>query len=302
MLDDSSGLVEITSRVQHGRFLMCPSEQVNELILGVLGRAQAMYGVVIHAFIFLGNHFHILASVSSAEQMSLFTGFLKGNIAKEVGRLRDWRETFWGRRYHSASVKLTELDQVKRFMYILDNSCKEGLVASPLDWPGVSSAAALYRGETTMQGTWYDRTAQYRAHLRGEYKLYPSTETVRLSPLPFLQECSVEEQRAFYVNAVREIEEKTAQMHRENSTTPMGARAIRRQKPHDKPKAFKASPAPFFHAANPEDFWAMHNARKAKVAEYRDAAKRLRRGETDVRFPEGCFPPRLPFVESRAPT
>ena len=302
MLDNPSGLVEITSRTQHGRFLLCPSEQVNDLILGVLGRAHAMYGVVLHAFCFLSNHFHLLATVCSAEQMSLFTRFFKGNLAKELGRLRDWRETFWGRRYHSASVSDDELDQVRRFLYILDNGCKEGLVASPLDWPGVSSAPALYRGETTMQGTWYDRTAQYRARRRGEHKLYPSTETVHLTPLPFLQERSVDEQRAFYVEAVREIERKTAHMHQENGTSPMGARAIRRQKPHNKPKAFKASPAPIIHAANPEDFWAMYNARKAKVADYRDAAKRLKRGETDVRFPEGCFPPRLPFVESRAPT
>ena len=91
-------------------------------------------------------------------------------------------------------------------------------------------------------------------------------------------------------------------MHQETGTSPMGARAIRRQKPHAKPKAFKASPAPIIHAANPEDFWAMYNARKAKTAAYRDATSRLKRGETDVRFPEGCFPPRLPFVESRAPT
>ncbi len=302
MLDHPSGLVEITSRTLHGRFLMCPSEKVNDLILGVLGRAQAMYGVALHAFCFLSNHFHLLGTVSSAQQMSLFTGFLKGNLAKEIGRLQDWRETFWGRRYHSASVKETEQDQVRRFLYILDNGCKEGLVASPLEWPGVSSAPALYRGETTMQGTWYDRTAQYRAQLRGEHKLFPSTETVHLTPLPFLQERSVDEQRAFYVDAVREIELKTAHMHQENGTTPLGARAIRRQKPHNKPKAFKASPAPIIHAANPEDFWAMYNARKAKVADYRDAARRLKRGETDVRFPEGCFPPRLPFVESRAPT
>ena len=46
----------------------------------------------------------------------------------------------------------------------------------------------------------------------------------------------------------------------------------------------------------------MYNARKAKVAAYRDAAERLERGEMDVRFPEGCFPPRLPFVTARAPT
>ena len=152
-----------------------------------------------------------------------------------------------------------------------------------------------------MQGTWYDRTAQYRARRRGEHKLYPSTETVHLTPLPFLQERSVEEQRAFYVEAVRKIELKTAHMHQENGTSPKGARAIQRQKPHNKPKALKAFPAPIIHAANPEDFWAMYNARKAKVADYRDAAERLKRGETDVRFPEGCFPPRLPFVESRAP-
>ena len=69
--------------------------------------------------------------------MSLFTGFLKANLAKEIGRLHDWRETFWGRRYHSASIKETEHDQIRRFLYILDNSCKEGLVASPLEWPGV---------------------------------------------------------------------------------------------------------------------------------------------------------------------
>ncbi len=56
MLDDPSGLVEITSRTQHGRFLMCPSEKVNDLILGVLGRAQAMYNIALHAFIFMSNH------------------------------------------------------------------------------------------------------------------------------------------------------------------------------------------------------------------------------------------------------
>jgi hypothetical protein len=82
----------------------------------------------------------------------------------------------------------------------------------------------------------------------------------------------------------------------------MSARALQRQKPHDKPRTFKRSPAPIFHAANREDFWATQNARKAEVAANREAARRLKQGETDVRFPEGRFPPRLPFVESRTPT
>lgn len=302
LLDDPSGFVMITTRTQHGRFLTRPSKQVNDLILGVLGRAQAKYRVILYAFVFMSNHLHILAGVEDVKQMSLFSGFLKSNIAKELGQLHDWRETFWGRRYHSTSIKPTERDQVERFLYVLDNSCKEGLVASPLDWPGVSSARALFHGEYTMEGTWYDRTAQYRAKLRGVYELSPSTETVHLTPLPFLQPRSPEEQRAFYVDAVRQIELKTALMHKTNGTTPIGARAIRRQKPHRKPKSFHPSPAPIVHAANPEDSRAMLAARRAKEALYRDAARRLKLGETDVRFPDGCFPPRLPFVKARGPT
>ena len=45
-------IVEITSRTLHGRFLMRPSEMVNEIILGVVGRAQRLYSVELYAFIF----------------------------------------------------------------------------------------------------------------------------------------------------------------------------------------------------------------------------------------------------------
>ena len=37
-------------------------------------------------------------------------------------------------------------------MYMISNGCKEGLVDSPLDCPGVSSAPTLYRGETALEG------------------------------------------------------------------------------------------------------------------------------------------------------
>lgn len=301
LLYGESGIVEITSRVQQGRFLLTPTAEANDLILGILGRAQSMYDVLIFAFIFMSNHLHMLLGVQSPLLMSRFVGFVKGNIAKELGHLYDWREHFWGKRYHSAPVGSSEQSQLERFMYILSNGCKEGLVASPLDWPGVSSARALFNGKRTMQGTWYNRTAQFRALQRGEHKLSPSTEIVHLSPLPFLEERSPDEQRKFMVAAVRQIEEQTAEIHRQNGTEPLGARAIQRRNPHDKPKEFKPSPAPKFHAATPEEYWTMHEARKVKVEAYRHAAERLKRGETDVRFPPGSFPPSLPYVEERGP-
>ncbi len=38
-------LVEVTCRTVQGRFLLTPSADLNEIILGVLGRAQRLYPV-----------------------------------------------------------------------------------------------------------------------------------------------------------------------------------------------------------------------------------------------------------------
>jgi len=301
LLDNESGIVEVTSRTLHGRFLMRPSQEVKKLILGVLCRAQAKYRVEIYAFVFLSNHFHILLRVDSAEQLAGFTGFLKANVAKEIGRLHDWKEKFWGSRYHSASVADSDTAQVARFMYILSNGCKEGLVASPLDWPGASSARALFHGETTLKGVWYDRTAQYRARVRGERKLFPSVETIRLSPLPCLAGLSTAEQREFAVNAVHRIEQETRELHEEKGSRPLGARAIEQRDPHNAPEDFHSSPAPLFHVATREQYWKMRVTREMTIAAYRQAAELLRQGHTDVRFPYGSFPPPAPFVDTRAP-
>ena len=45
MPPEGSGLVEVTTRTVHGRFLLAPSGELNDLILGALGRAQELYSV-----------------------------------------------------------------------------------------------------------------------------------------------------------------------------------------------------------------------------------------------------------------
>ncbi|MFQ5472879.1 MAG: transposase [Dehalococcoidia bacterium] len=302
LLYGESRLVEITSRTIQGRYLTQPSAEANKRILGVLGRAQRLYGVKLHAFVFLSNHFHILLSILSLFQLSSFCRHFKGNVSKELGELYDWTGPLWARRYSHIELANTVDDQINRFLYILDNSCKEGLVASPLEWEGVSSARALYNGKTDIEATWYNRTAMYRAKLHGRNERCETTETVRLSPLPFLQDSSPQAQQNFYQAKVHEIEQKTAQMHQENGTRPLGMDAIQRRDPHHRPKELKSSPAPKFHASNPEDYRALLDARKEKLAAYREAAARLKKGKTDVSFPEDCFPPPLPYVESKAPT
>ena len=296
-VENRSRIVEITSRTVHGRYLMRPSPKVNDLILGVLGRAQRKYDVTLYAFVFLSNHFHLMSRSDSVEQTAYFTGYLKANIAKELGREHDWREKFWGRRYHHGVIADKEYDLAKRLRYILENGCKEGLVVSPVDWPGVSSAWAQSKGIEKLTGTWYDRSAQYRAFLRGEKKQFPSKETVRLSPLPFLEGESKRTQREFISELIKGIEDETRQRVRESGKSPMGRKAILRADPHEKPAEFERSPAPAFHASDPKDYRELRERRSARQDAYREAAERLAAGETDVVFPEDCFPPRLPFVK-----
>ena len=50
-------VVEVTNRTIQRRLLLKPSKRLREITLGVLGRAQRRYGVEIHAFVFLSNHY-----------------------------------------------------------------------------------------------------------------------------------------------------------------------------------------------------------------------------------------------------
>jgi hypothetical protein len=91
----------------------------------------------------LSSHYHLLLRVENAQQLSQFMGYFNGNLAREVARLTGWKDKVWSRRYESILVTEEDTAQVDRLRYLLENSCKEGLVDSPIHWPGVHCAKAL---------------------------------------------------------------------------------------------------------------------------------------------------------------
>jgi REP element-mobilizing transposase RayT len=123
--------VEVTCRTLQGRLLLCPSAELNAIVIGILGRASRLYPVRLVAFAFLSNHYHFLLEVDDALQLASFMGYVNSNLAREAGRLADWREKFWSRRYEAILVSEEERAQVERLKYLLSQGCKEGLVARP---------------------------------------------------------------------------------------------------------------------------------------------------------------------------
>jgi hypothetical protein len=71
---EGGALVEVTCRTIQGRLLLRPSQQLNNIILGVLGRAQERYPLEIVSFSFLSSHYHLLIWVRDARELALFMG------------------------------------------------------------------------------------------------------------------------------------------------------------------------------------------------------------------------------------
>jgi hypothetical protein len=289
--------VEVTQRTLQGRLLLTPTPELCQIILGVLGRAQRLFEMTLHAFAFLANHFHLIASPRDAKHLADFVGYVSGNIAREVARLQDWPEKVWGRRYASVPISGEPEAQIERLRYILAQGLKEGLVSKAADWPGVTSLPALLDGSMRLQGTWYDRTTAYRAAKAGvalEPGDWIQREEVVLTPLPALAHLSPTELCEAIQAMVQGLEAEAAK----NADAPsaMGADAVRARDPHESVRQKRRSPIPIAHAASLAVWIAMRDAYRAFVLAYRFACAQLDAGIRDVAFPLGCFPPPRAFI------
>jgi REP element-mobilizing transposase RayT len=293
-------LVEVTVRTSQSRLLLRPGSAVNEIILGVLGRAQRLYPVRCCSVVFMSNHWHALLQVDDALQLALFMQHVDGNLSAEIGRpeIHDWPHTMWSRRYQSIVVSAEPAAQVERLRYHLAHGVKECLVDQVKRWPGVHFAKSILGGKP-LKGLWFDRTQEYAAKNRGEdfgRLKYAEEEDLKLSQLPCWADLTPEQYRERIAELVEEIEAEARADREARGIEPLGVEAILKQDPHTRPNQTKKSPAPAYHAATKaarKSFWESYCA---FVAAFREAADKLKAGDRTARFPLGSFPPALPFV------
>jgi hypothetical protein len=294
-------LVEITTRTLQGRLLLKPSPELTDIILGIIGKAQSLYSMTIHAFVFMSTHAHFLLSPTSAGQLALFMQFVNANVAKEAGRLHLWRERLWSRRYRSIVVA-DEKAAHARIRYLLAHSAKEGLLANSASWPGPNCIAALTTG-AILRGTWFDRSKAFLARQRGERTRpmqFATTFDIKLTPLPCLLDITEDAHQAHCRRVLSEIQTKAEADNKEKGRTPMTVEAILAQDPHSKPASTDRSPAPFVHASDDSAEQEFRVAYRAFVDAFRAGAQRLRERAREIRdmFPPWAFPPQLPFEET----
>ncbi len=297
-----NSLVELSNRCTQGRFLLRPSRELDLAIAGVLARAMELYPVVVHALSVLSNHYHMLATCPSTGVMSDFMKYFDRNVSIEVGKLYGWRGSLWQGRFHHAIVDDDPAIQIERLRYVLAQGVKEGLVYSPLEWPGINSARQLISGEP-LRGHWIDRTGMWAAKNRRktfDINDFIEETSVEFQPLPCWAHLDPAAVRLRVADLVAQIERLARQAHERAGTRPVGVRKVLARPPHFCPPKVKWSPGPRVFAANTTARWRLWRALQSVVAAYWQASRDYANGMKNVVFPEGTFPPGGPYVLSRA--
>ncbi|MGE0545468.1 MAG: transposase [Kofleriaceae bacterium] len=295
---ESDVVYEVTTRTIQERFLLRPSPLVTALILGVIARAQTFYtSVKIYGFTFLSNHYHMLLSAGDGAEIAKFLGYVNSNIAREMGRVHKWRGSLWGRRAKVIPI-LDSQAMIERLRYVISNGVKEGLVASPREWPGASGVPGLL-GNMTLSGIWIDRDRLRRARRRdpnADAAAFTSALELTLSPLPVWSDLSASDLREKHEVLVQDVERDA----RERGGKVLGAERVMKQNPHDAPKQPARGPAPQCHTSSPLIRDAFRRLYAAFQTLFRTCAD-ARKGQPphEMGFPPGSFPRPAWFSSSK---
>jgi len=140
-----------------------------------LGEAAREYGLAIHAYVFMTNHVHLLATPARAESASRTLQSLGRRYVRHVNAAERRTGTLWEGRYRAAAIE-GEAHFISCMRYIELNPVRAGMVAHPRAYRWSSFAAnaqgtadpllrehALYRA---LGATPAERRREYRALFR----------------------------------------------------------------------------------------------------------------------------------------
>jgi putative transposase len=267
----------VTRRCSQRQFLLRPSRIVNAIFLYVLAVAARRFGIDIHAYCVLSNHFHLVLTDRDA-RLPAFHQFLDALVARATNASLGRWESFWAPNSYSAVTLATPRDIVDKVAYVLANPVAAGLVRFGRLWPGLWSDPAHVGGPAI--------TVERPKHFFDPNGSLPEHATIELTTPPGFASADVF--RALVSSALAAREANAA---RECSGTFVGVVGVLAQKPTRRPAGREPR-----RVLNPRiaarDKWkrieCIGRLREFLDA-YRAAWARWCADDRDVRFPAGTY-------------
>jgi REP element-mobilizing transposase RayT len=129
----------VSNRCSERRFFLRPSKLCTDVFRFVLAVAAQRYGIQLHAYCVMSNHYHLVLTDPHA-RLPAFQQFLDGLVGRAINALLGRRESLWGPDSYSA-VALADPDTIlDKTTYTLANPVAAGLVKRGRRWPGLWSS------------------------------------------------------------------------------------------------------------------------------------------------------------------
>jgi REP element-mobilizing transposase RayT len=268
----------ITRRCAGGQFLLRPSPQVNRILLYLLAVAAERYGILVHAFCALSNHWHLIVTDPGA-RLPAFEQFLHGLTARVLNAAHGRWENLWAPSSYSAVTLTTPASVVEKSGYVLANPALSDLVRSSRDWPGIWSAPEQVGGAPI-------RVRRPEGFFSPNGSMPEVAELTVVPPPGF----TAEEFRTKVVAELTAVERRAADERRASGRGVIGRDAALEQPATATPAGRKPhrNLNPRFAGRDPSKLAEALSRMKEFLRTYREALKKRRAGEPQL-FPAGTY-------------
>ena len=289
----------ITSRTIGSRLWFLNNRALEEAILGYLAKYQEVYGVILHGFVMMGNHYHLLAKFPEANRakfMRAFNSIFAKLVTRHVSRFDQGK--LWARRYSFQSVPRGE-DVLHWFMYLALNPVSSGLCKKPEQYRSYNSFYEASR-EVTRTFKVFDRThysdkKRFNPNIRRED--FEKEYTLRYSRLPGLEDMGASDYTR-HLAEIREARRQELVTERIANGSGFASKDILLNttpgvKPYHTKKSNRYSFRPLVLTLCKETRRKFLNEYFELLNAFRQASLAFRSGFTSVVFPQGTYPPSL---------
>jgi putative transposase len=271
----------VTRRCSERRAFLTPSAATNEIFLYVLAVAAERYGVLVHAFCVMSNHYHLLVTDPHAV-LPAFMQYVDSLVARATNASLGRWEGFWSSEAsYSAVTHGSTADVVAKAAYVLANPVAAGLVAHGRDWPGLRTAPEQL-GTATL------RAGRSKTFFSPDGDMPESAELVLAVPPGFASAREFQE-RVEAAALALEAEKRRERTSQRRGF--LGRARVLAQDPLAAPASFapRRGLSPRVAARDPwERMEALARLMEFRRA-YRHALAQLRAGLRDVVFPAGTY-------------
>lgn len=126
----------VTRRCLQQRWFLRPSPQVNSIVRFLLARYAKRWGIKLHAWTFMSNHFHLVLT-DPAGMLPRFMSELCSMLSRTLNKVLGRSDRLWESRPYTAEEIKDETDLVFKLAYVACNPVAARVVKNPHHWPGV---------------------------------------------------------------------------------------------------------------------------------------------------------------------